>query len=318
MSPCLPDEKSWVEALLVVHEKRRRLFGVERRQSRPFPPLLAQLDAARHDLGDRKPGPDLVEKGGRKFHGAQIGRGRPFGKEGLRLSPGFAGTGGAAPSIASMGVRLTRSRVVLYFVLYIRGHTMEGQNVVGSIQGFASRCPGRPDPDVRGDDPAHGSQVASLDRPAVEAVGKEIEARVGSLNDEDKQSVGRWVKEVLAPRGWRPDRKGRLAPGHFFSKDTSTAAPLRRPLRRMARRDWPPRKRSSSDCLTRRSARASSFPSAAAPSKAKDEVCPRRVRATRGPERGTRRGSRRCVAGRRSCFGGELRGSGWRHRSGRE
>ena len=58
------------------------------------------------------------------------------------------------------------------------------------------------------------------DRPAVEAVGKEIEARVGSLNDEDKQSVGRWVKEVLAPRGWRPDRKGRLAPGHFFSKGT--------------------------------------------------------------------------------------------------
>ena len=40
----------------------------------------------------------------------------------------------------------------------------------------------------------------------------------GSLNDEDRRSVGRWVKELLEPRGWRPDRKGRLAPGHFFSK----------------------------------------------------------------------------------------------------
>jgi hypothetical protein len=57
-------------------------------------------------------------------------------------------------------------------------------------------------------------------RPALEAIGKDIEARLGSLDDEQKKLVGRWVKEVLAPRGWRPDRKGRLAAGNFFSRGT--------------------------------------------------------------------------------------------------
>lgn len=61
---------------------------------------------------------------------------------------------------------------------------------------------------------------SASDRPAVEALGEDIEARVGSLDDEQKKLVGRWVKEVLAPRGWRPDRKGRVAAGHFFSRGT--------------------------------------------------------------------------------------------------
>jgi len=57
-------------------------------------------------------------------------------------------------------------------------------------------------------------------RPAVEAIGKDVGARVGSLDDEGRKMVGRWVKEVLAPRGWQPDRKGRVAAGHFFSRGT--------------------------------------------------------------------------------------------------
>lgn len=61
---------------------------------------------------------------------------------------------------------------------------------------------------------------SASDRPAVEAIGKDIEARVGPLGDEQKKLVGRWVKEVLAPRGWRPDRKGRVAAGNFFSRGT--------------------------------------------------------------------------------------------------
>ena len=61
---------------------------------------------------------------------------------------------------------------------------------------------------------------SASERPAVEAIGKDIEARVGSLDDEQKKLVGRWVKEVLAPRGWRPDRKGRVAAGNFFSRGT--------------------------------------------------------------------------------------------------
>jgi hypothetical protein len=61
---------------------------------------------------------------------------------------------------------------------------------------------------------------SASDRPAVEAIGQDIEARVGSLDDEQKKLVGRWVKEVLASRGWRPDRKGRVAAGNFFSRGT--------------------------------------------------------------------------------------------------
>jgi hypothetical protein len=61
---------------------------------------------------------------------------------------------------------------------------------------------------------------SASDRPAVEAIGRDIETRVGALDDEQKKLVGRWVKEVLAPRGWRPDRKARVAAGNFFSRGT--------------------------------------------------------------------------------------------------
>jgi hypothetical protein len=57
-------------------------------------------------------------------------------------------------------------------------------------------------------------------RPAVEAIGREVAARVGRLDDEEKKLVGRWAKEVLVPKGWVPERKGRVAPGHFFSRGT--------------------------------------------------------------------------------------------------
>ena len=61
---------------------------------------------------------------------------------------------------------------------------------------------------------------SASDRPAVEAIGKDIEARAGPLDDEQKKMIGRWVRQVLAPRGWRPDRKGRVASGNFFSRGT--------------------------------------------------------------------------------------------------
>ncbi len=62
--------------------------------------------------------------------------------------------------------------------------------------------------------------ISRADRPAVEAIGKEIESRVGTLDDDDRKMVGRWVKEVLARRGWLPDRKGRVAAGNFFARGT--------------------------------------------------------------------------------------------------
>src|ERR1700685_2103538 len=57
------------EALLVIDEERRGLLRGERRQTRPFPPLLAQFDPLGHHFGDRQPGADLVEKFGRGLHG---------------------------------------------------------------------------------------------------------------------------------------------------------------------------------------------------------------------------------------------------------
>ena len=78
-----------VEPLLVVDEERGGLFGVERREARPFAPLLAQFDALADDLGDRQPGADLVEKGGGEFHPRQIGPAHGFGKPAFPLSPPF-------------------------------------------------------------------------------------------------------------------------------------------------------------------------------------------------------------------------------------
>lgn len=57
-------------------------------------------------------------------------------------------------------------------------------------------------------------------RPAVEAIGARIESEIGALSDEEKKLVGRWVKEVLAPRGWTPAKKGRVVSGNLFSRGT--------------------------------------------------------------------------------------------------
>lgn len=57
-------------------------------------------------------------------------------------------------------------------------------------------------------------------RPAVEAVGARIAAEVGDLKDEERQCVGRWVKDLLAGEGLVPDRKGRVARGNLFARGT--------------------------------------------------------------------------------------------------
>ena len=55
--------------------------------------------------------------------------------------------------------------------------------------------------------------------PAAQAVGAEIKAKVGDLDDTEKQHVGRWIRDVLAERGWKPVTKGaRVAPGNLFSR----------------------------------------------------------------------------------------------------
>lgn len=55
--------------------------------------------------------------------------------------------------------------------------------------------------------------------PPAQAVGAEIEKQVGALDDTEKQHVGRWIRDVLATKGFRPVSKGaRVAPGNLFSR----------------------------------------------------------------------------------------------------
>lgn len=55
--------------------------------------------------------------------------------------------------------------------------------------------------------------------PPAQAVGAEIAARVGVLGDTEKQHVGRWIRDILAEKGWKPVAKGaRVAPGNLFSR----------------------------------------------------------------------------------------------------
>lgn len=61
--------------------------------------------------------------------------------------------------------------------------------------------------------------LSKHDIPAVQAVGRPLLA----LGDEEvktdavKKHIGRWVRELLEPRGWTPGRSGRVAVGHLFS-----------------------------------------------------------------------------------------------------
>jgi hypothetical protein len=54
--------------------------------------------------------------------------------------------------------------------------------------------------------------------PAVIAIGRALlSLREPDLKrDHVKQTIGRWVREVLAPR-WVPLRSGRVSPGNLFS-----------------------------------------------------------------------------------------------------
>jgi hypothetical protein len=53
---------------------------------------------------------------------------------------------------------------------------------------------------------------------AVRAVGKQLLA-VGMKprDDEAKKNVGRWVREIMATRGWQPVRSGKIPRGNLFS-----------------------------------------------------------------------------------------------------
>jgi hypothetical protein len=55
--------------------------------------------------------------------------------------------------------------------------------------------------------------------PAAQAVGAEIAAQAGYLDETEKQHVGRCIRDVMHEKGWKVTSKGgRVAPGHLFSR----------------------------------------------------------------------------------------------------
>ena len=60
--------------------------------------------------------------------------------------------------------------------------------------------------------------LAEAGIPPVQAVGKAILAAIGDLDHPERQHVGRWVRDILGPKGWKPTRKARVAEGNLFSR----------------------------------------------------------------------------------------------------
>jgi hypothetical protein len=53
---------------------------------------------------------------------------------------------------------------------------------------------------------------------AVRAVGRQLlAAGVKPKNEQAKKHIGRWVREIMAARGWEPVRSGKIPRGNLFS-----------------------------------------------------------------------------------------------------
>jgi 5-methylcytosine-specific restriction protein A len=77
-------------------------------------------------------------------------------------------------------------------------------------------------------DPSWQAAMVSLSKhglPAAQAVGSEIESRVARLEETERQHVGRWIRDILAEKGWTVDVRGaRVAPGNLFVRAATYAA----------------------------------------------------------------------------------------------
>jgi hypothetical protein len=79
--------------------------------------------------------------------------------------------------------------------------------------------------------PATVAMMEALSRrgaPAVAALDAAVADTVGDLDHVERQQVGRWVRDILAQRGWRPIAKKRLSKGRTFVSG-AVYAPSARP-----------------------------------------------------------------------------------------
>jgi hypothetical protein len=70
--------------------------------------------------------------------------------------------------------------------------------------------------------------ISRLGRPAVKAIDDEVANRVGSLDNVEKQHVGRWVRNLLGQRGLKPSRQLDWRGGKVFSSG-NVYQPIARP-----------------------------------------------------------------------------------------
>jgi 5-methylcytosine-specific restriction protein A len=96
-----------------------------------------------------------------------------------------------------------------------------------NFEEFKTSAKGRAVADILADSSWQAAMI-SLSKhglPAAQAVGSEIESHVGGLEDTERQHVGRWIRDILAEKGWTVDTRGaRVAPGNLFVR-AATYAP---------------------------------------------------------------------------------------------
>ena len=63
---------------------------------------------------------------------------------------------------------------------------------------------------------ARMEELSRAGKPAVTALDKELAGKL-TLTQTERQYVGRWIKDVLTPRGWKPLRHRRISGGRVFS-----------------------------------------------------------------------------------------------------
>jgi hypothetical protein len=56
---------------------------------------------------------------------------------------------------------------------------------------------------------------------AVRGVGRQLlKLGLRPADEQAKKLIGRWVKEIMATKGWEPMRSGKIPRGHLFSTGT--------------------------------------------------------------------------------------------------
>ncbi len=63
---------------------------------------------------------------------------------------------------------------------------------------------------------ARMEELSRAGKPAVAALDAELAGKL-TLTNTERQYVGRWVRDVLVPRGWKPLRQRRISGGRVFS-----------------------------------------------------------------------------------------------------